>query len=150
ATGIEIHRAEEPFQADNAHYPAGTHILYGAQPYRAHLNDMLELQVYPDRSRTPGGPAEPPYDIAGWTLPLQMGVRHVAVSWPFEARATKLAEISAPASPISGPTQAQTYVVPNGSNDVYRLANRLRRAGIEHGLLSEPRGIQLFDGHAAP
>jgi hypothetical protein len=44
------------------------------QPYRAHAKDLLEIQHYPKRQRWPGGPPEPPYDVAGWTLPLQMGV----------------------------------------------------------------------------
>jgi zinc carboxypeptidase len=143
ATGLEIHRADAPFEADNVKYPEGTHILYCAQPYRAHLNDMFELQVYPDRSRTPGGPAEAPYDIAGWTLPLQMGVKQVPVSRPFEARVSKLADISAAASTISGPTAAQQYVVPPGSSDMYRLVNRLHAAGIQVSRLHDTRDIKL-------
>ena len=46
-----------------------------AQPYRAHAKDLLETQSYPKIERYPGGPIERPYDVTGWTLPLQMGVR---------------------------------------------------------------------------
>ena len=84
ATAVEIHQAEEDFTADGVDYPAGTFIMYTAQPYRPHLMDMMERQVYPDRVMYPGGPAEPPYDMAGWTLPLQMGVRHVEVATHFD------------------------------------------------------------------
>ncbi len=45
------------------------------QPYRAHVVDLFEVQRYPKRTLWPGGPPEPPYDMAGWTLPMQMGVR---------------------------------------------------------------------------
>ena len=45
-----------------------------AQPYRAHVMDLFEVQRFPKMERYPGGPVEKPYDVAGWTLPLQMGV----------------------------------------------------------------------------
>ena len=45
-----------------------------AQPYRSHVMDLFEVQRFPKLERYPGGPVEKPYDVAGWTLPLQMGV----------------------------------------------------------------------------
>lgn len=53
--------------------PAGSYIVFAAQPYGSNVRSLFEPQVYPDR-RGPTGEAERPYDVAGWTLPMQMGV----------------------------------------------------------------------------
>jgi hypothetical protein len=74
--------------------PAGSYIVFLAQPYRANVQSLFERQVYPDR-RTAGGEAERPYDVAGWTLPFQMGVEAKAVlqiQEPVEARRLTLVQ----------------------------------------------------------
>ncbi len=71
---IEIQRAVEPFRADGRPYPAGTDIVFMAQPFRAYVKTLLERQDYPARRDQPGRRLERPYDVTGWTLPLQMGV----------------------------------------------------------------------------
>ncbi len=53
--------------------PAGSYIVFLAQPYGSNVRALFEPQRYPNR-RTPNGEAEQPYDVAGWTLPMQMGV----------------------------------------------------------------------------
>src|SRR5205085_5679703 len=58
--------------------PAGSYIVFLAQPQRANVLALFERQVYPDR-RTASGEAERPYDVAGWTLPMQLGVQALPV-----------------------------------------------------------------------
>jgi hypothetical protein len=58
--------------------PAGSYIIFLAQPQRTNVLALFEPQIYPNRL-TPQGEAERPYDVAGWTLPLQMGVDAPAV-----------------------------------------------------------------------
>ena len=58
--------------------PAGSYIIFLNQPYRQNVLALLEPQVYPDRLSTTGE-AERPYDVAGWTLPMQMGLESLAV-----------------------------------------------------------------------
>jgi len=61
--------------------PVGDYMVPLAQPYRANVLALFERQVYPDR-RTAGGEAERPYDVAGWTLPMQMGVNVIPIPHP--------------------------------------------------------------------
>jgi len=58
--------------------PAGSYIIFLNQPYRQNVLALFEPQVYPDRT-TATGEAERPYDVAGWTLPMQMGLESPAV-----------------------------------------------------------------------
>ena len=58
--------------------PAGSYIVFLTQPQRSNIVALFEPQIYPNRL-TGQGEAERPYDVAGWTLPLQMGVEAPAV-----------------------------------------------------------------------
>ena len=58
--------------------PLGSYIVFLNQPQRTNVVTLFEPQIYPNRL-TPLGDAERPYDVAGWTLPLQMGVDTPAV-----------------------------------------------------------------------
>jgi len=127
-SGIEVHRAEEQFVADELTYPAGTYILYCAQPFRPHLNDLMMRQDPPE---------DPiPNREAGWTLPLQMGVRHVRVVNPFECAAKQMVSIPIPKGSTTGKKNAGSYVVKAGSNDDYRFMNRLYKEGIPFSIVS--------------
>ena len=58
--------------------PLGSYIVFLNQPQHTNVVTLFEPQIYPNRL-TPLGDAERPYDVAGWTLPLQMGVDAPAV-----------------------------------------------------------------------
>jgi hypothetical protein len=83
--GLEIKRATSPFKAGGSEYPAGTFVLPAAQPFRPYLLDLMEPQKYPEIRSGSSGPTKRPYDIAGWTLPMLMGVRTIRVDEPFQA-----------------------------------------------------------------
>ena len=85
AQGIEVHRMTRELHMLHEGYrqymevPLGSYLIYLAQPQRWNIQTLFEPQVYPHRL-TASGEAEPPYDVAGWTLPMQMGVKIEVIS----------------------------------------------------------------------
>ena len=63
-------------------HPAGTWIVPTDQEFAALARELLDLQVYPELRQTPDGPLELPYDAAGWTLPMSMGVQMFTATSP--------------------------------------------------------------------
>jgi hypothetical protein len=55
--------------------PNGDYWIPLAQPYSKFVAEMLEPQRYPEVRLQAGKEILRPYDVATWTLPLQMGVR---------------------------------------------------------------------------
>ena len=146
-TGIDARAARARFTLGGVTYPPGTWILPAAQPYRAHLKDMMERQEYPKRL-TAGGAAEAPYDVAGWTLPLQMGVRVVAAGEPIPAEVETLERVEPVPGGIDAPKDAEHFLIGNRANDDFQVLNALLSAGLSaaldipaYGSTGESRGF---------
>ena len=127
--GVEVQKATKSFKAGEQKYPAGSYVVYTAQAFRPYLVDLLEKQQYPDRRRTPNGPPEPPYDLAGWTLPLQMGVNIDRIDSPFDAPTVAVAEMVSPESgKVSGGARFG-YLLSHRPNASILAVNRLLNDG---------------------
>jgi len=85
--GVRVAQLTDSTTIDGATYPAGTWVIPTDQEFAALAREVLDVQNYPDLRQYPGGPPERPYDAAGGTLPLQMGVRLVSASTPLSADA---------------------------------------------------------------
>ncbi|HEU4477754.1 MAG TPA: M14 family metallopeptidase [Pyrinomonadaceae bacterium] len=68
--------------------PLGSYIIFLDQPQRQNVITLFEPQIYPNRIDGQGQ-VEQPYDVAGWTLPMQMGVEAPAVMAIQEAKADR-------------------------------------------------------------
>ena len=66
-------------------YAAGTWVVPTDQPFAAVARELLDVQVYPEVRASADSPLDPPYDAAGWTLPISMGVRTIALDTPLPA-----------------------------------------------------------------
>ncbi len=59
--------------------PTSSYLIFLSQPQRSNIVALFEPQIYPNRVNAQGE-AERPYDVAGWTLPLQLGIDAPAVT----------------------------------------------------------------------
>lgn len=98
--GIQIDEATAPITVGDRTYPAGSVVIPAAQGFRPLLIDLMEPQHYPDLRVSPGGPPKRPYDMTGWTLPLQMGVEVARIEQPSEL-STKPITVSEPEHRLS-------------------------------------------------
>ncbi len=80
--GVRVYQLTSPLTIGASSFPPGTWVIPTDQEFAALAREVLDVQSYPDLRQYPGGPPERPYDAAGWTLPLQMGVRVVASDVP--------------------------------------------------------------------
>jgi hypothetical protein len=91
--GVEIKQATTHFSSGGRDFPEGTFVISSAQPFRGYAVDLLEPQKYPELRETPNGPLKRPYDIAGWTLPMQMGVDVVRIDEPLPTKLQAVNEL---------------------------------------------------------
>jgi hypothetical protein len=79
AQGIEVYEMRNELYVKHSRtedfheIPLGSFLVFLNQPQKNNVLSLFEKQVYPHRVNEKGE-AEVPYDVAGWTLPLQMGL----------------------------------------------------------------------------
>ncbi len=126
--GIEVDHATASFRAEGETYPTGAFVVKAAQAFRPFLMDLLEPQNYPTRQTATGTP-DTPYDLAGWTLPMQMGVTVERIDEPFSAR---LEAVTDPVTPAPGTVRASAdfgYAFSHRPNTAVEAANELLAEG---------------------
>ena len=148
---IEVYTADKPFTSDGLSYPAGTWIIPMTQPFALFAKTMLEEQRYPDLAKYPDAwqglvspqvfkdAYLPPYDMAGWTLPYQMGVKVFAANSPLEAAMSPVESLVAPPAKVEG--AGTTYVLSPKVNNSFIAVNRILKQGGEVYRSREPLAI---------
>ena len=127
--GIEISRARSSFRAGGQRFSEGDYVIDAAQAFRPYIVDLLEKQTYPDTRLDPTGNIRPPYDIAGWTLPMQMGVVVHQIEQSMEYDGQMISGLASPdAGRVSG-SAAYGYALSRETNAAVRAANDLLTAG---------------------
>ncbi len=152
--GVTVHRATGAFSAGGKSYPQGSYIVMTAQAFRPHVLDMFEPQNHPDDIPYPGGPPTPPYDVAGYTLAYQMGIKFDRVLDAFTGPFVKLPGFApVPAGmvesqPLPPVAPARWFAWRRDANDAFAAANRLIKAGFEVRTTTRP--LKLGAGSFSP
>ena len=138
--GIEVYETQESFVCDGISHKQGTWIIPMNQPFSRFVKAIFEEQAYPNLTKYPNlwqgivRPQSladvflPPYDLAGWTLPYQMGVKVLAANSPVKTGLTPIEQATHPEAEVSGKA-GYAYLVSSGANNSYIAANRILKMG---------------------
>lgn len=103
--GVRVAQLTAAVTLDKVTCEAGTWVVPTDQEFAAMAREVLDVQKYPDLRQYPGGPPMRPYDAAGWTLPLQMGVKCMVSPTPLSEEVKKnLRELGQRPNPKAKPT----------------------------------------------
>jgi len=138
--GVHVDRATSDFSVGGKTYPAGSYVVKTAQAFRPHVLDMFEPQDHPDDFRYPGAPPTPPYDLAGWTLAMQMGVEYDRILDAFDGPFERIEQWNAspPAGTVAAAEGARGFLFSHEANDAFTAINRLEAGGSEVYWLEGP------------
>ena len=150
--GIRVEQLTRDAEHDGETYARGTWVVPMNQEFAELARQLFDVQDYPDLREYPDGPPEQPYDAAGWTLPLQMGVEVIHAAVPLSeafrqamapVRGEPGAAADAPDAPFESNANAAGIVAPAGritgsgsrialsarENNAFRLINRTLAGG---------------------
>jgi hypothetical protein len=129
--GIEVQQAAKPFHANGRDYAPGTWVILMDQPFSPLVKELFEPQHYPDLRETPNSPPKLPYDVTGWTLPMQMGVQVAPVLEPVttaeRTNLKKMEQFAAPVGTIEG--NGGVFVLSRKSNASFKALNAILDGG---------------------
>jgi hypothetical protein len=127
--GVDVHQTTAPLSVNGKSYPTGSYVVKAAQAGRAHVMDQFMPQDHPNDMDERGIPRRP-YDSAGWTLALQMGVQFDSIYTDVTGPMTKIMGL---AKPVPGKvTQGSAgYLLSPMQNDAFTVANRVLKANGE-------------------
>jgi hypothetical protein len=139
--GLDVYATKSGFHANGVSYPTGSWVIPMDQPFSALAKELFERQRYPDALENGTSKAiDLPYDVTGWTLPLQMGVDVDAVTDPLEpdqrALLTKVDAISLPEVTVDG--TGTLYTVSHKVNASFQLVNAALQQGATVSLAQDP------------
>jgi Zinc carboxypeptidase len=139
--GLDVYATKAGFKANGVSYPAGSWVIPMDQPFSALAKELFERQRYPDALENGTAKAiDLPYDVTGWTLPLQMGVTVDAMTDPLGADERslmiKIDKVETPDASIDG--AGGLFAVSHRANAAFQVVNAALQAGGTVSLAQDP------------
>ncbi|HEV2215555.1 MAG TPA: M14 metallopeptidase family protein, partial [Terracidiphilus sp.] len=139
--GLDVYAAKNGFDASGVHYPSGSWVIPMNQPFAPMAKELFERQRYPTEIEQGTSKAvDLPYDVTGWTLPLQMGVHVDAVTDPLTAAQrgslTQISDVTLPATSVEG--AGTVFAVTHRANASFQLVNAALKSGAHVALAQQP------------
>ncbi len=128
AGGIQVEKTRSMSKINGKVYQTGSYFIPAAQAFFPYVKDLMEKQSYPIQRKFKGGPLKTPYDLAGWTLPMQMGVNFIKIKSKIALNLTELTSPEKPVMDIKGKGKHLMFPL---SNESYKLVNYLQRNKVE-------------------
>jgi len=130
-SGLIVQKATADFTVAGVKYPAGSYIIKTNQAFRPEVLDRFEPQDHPNDFLYPGGPPIRPYDMTGWTLAYQMGVKFDRIPDDFNGPFARipygeLQPFPHAARPAISP---KGYFISSSANNSFIAVNDLLHAG---------------------
>ncbi len=139
--GVRVYSADRDLVLGNRVVEKGSVVVPLAQPFRAFIKEVMEVQEYPVRHYTTGGPVIRPYDIATWSLPLHMGVESWEVNQRYPELESSLQEIDGKYSLGREGGSGSMAILSANLNESYKAAFHALEAGLKVYRLNEDTEI---------
>ncbi len=129
---IRTYALNEDVLIENRLWKKGDIVIPLAQPYRAFIKEVMEVQVFPERFYTPGGEMIRPYDVTSWSLPLHKGVGASEINIAVSGLEQKLQPSPTPFTLLNTPETPYVYMLFNvNNNESFKAAFHALAAGTE-------------------
>ena len=145
--GLDVYASQAGFAANGVNYPAGSWVIPMDQPFSALAKELFERQKYPDALENGTSKSvDLPYDVTGWTLPLQMGVDVDTVTDPLtqsqRAKLTKIDVVKTPAASVEG--AGNVVAISHKANASFQFVNDALKQGATVSLAQD--SVKTADG----
>jgi len=122
---VQIHQAEESFEAEGVNYPKGTYVVFTSQTCRPYILRLLKSEFYPESpwTRSKDGSIMAPFDYSTFTQQEFMGISLVEVTHPLKGHFTRCNDVV----PLKKQIEESEfgYLLDCRINQNYKAINRL-------------------------